>query len=79
MEQKINFKEDSEILKALGHPVRLKMMCGLISNNECNVNKIVEELKIPQSTVSQHLSVLKNSGIIAFPKGWSKNLLQGDK
>ena len=68
MAQEINFKDDSEILKALGHPVRLKMVCGLICNNECNVNKIVEELKIPQSTVSQHLSVLRNSGIIDYRK-----------
>jgi DNA-binding transcriptional ArsR family regulator len=64
----INFKNDSEILKVLGHPVRLKMVCGLIDNYECNVNKMVEELKLPQSTVSQHLAILKNKGIIAFRK-----------
>jgi len=59
----INYQKDSDILKALGHPVRLKIATGLI-NNECNVNKIVEKLKIPQSTASQHLGILKNRGII---------------
>lgn len=68
MGRSINYKEDSEILKALGHPVRLKMVVGLIDNYECNVNKMVEELKIPQSTVSQHLAVLKNCGIIDYRK-----------
>ncbi len=64
MSQEINFEKDSEILKALGHPIRLKMVSGLIKEDECNVNKIVDELKIPQSTVSQHLGILKSRGII---------------
>ncbi len=63
-----NYEEDSKILKALGHPVRLKIVMGLMNGNECNVNKIVDNLQIPQSTVSQHLKVLKISGIISFRK-----------
>ncbi len=51
-------------LKALGHPVRLKIAKGLFKDG-CNVNKIVEELKLPQSTISQHITILKNAGIIA--------------
>jgi ArsR family transcriptional regulator, arsenate/arsenite/antimonite-responsive transcriptional repressor len=68
LSKSINFEQDSNILKALGHPVRLKMIFGLIDNYECNVNKMVEELKLPQSTVSQHLAILKNKGIIACRK-----------
>lgn len=64
----IKFEKESEILKALGHPVRLKMVFGLIDNNECNVNEIVEGLKLPQSTISQHLSILKSRGIIVSRK-----------
>ena len=60
----MNFEKDSEILKALGHPIRLRMLCGLLLNNDCNVNKIVDELQLPQSTVSQHLGILRNKGII---------------
>jgi ArsR family transcriptional regulator, arsenate/arsenite/antimonite-responsive transcriptional repressor len=58
-----NFEEKSSKLKALGHPVRLKIAKGLLKDG-CNVNKIVDELKLPQSTVSQHLTILKNAGII---------------
>ena len=68
MKKKINYEENSEILKALGHPIRLRMIEGLIEKDECNVNKMVEELEIPQSTVSQHLAILKNRGIIVSRK-----------
>jgi DNA-binding transcriptional ArsR family regulator len=64
----INFEKDSEMLKALGHPVRLKILYGLISVDECNVNKIVENLNTPQSTISQHLGILKSRGIISPKK-----------
>jgi ArsR family transcriptional regulator len=53
----------SEKLKALGHPVRLKLVMGLMGN-ECNVTKICKGLNIPQATTSQHLAILKNKGII---------------
>jgi len=60
------FYKDSELLKALAHPIRLAIVKGLsVSENECNVNKIAESLKIPQSTVSQHLALLRNKGIIS--------------
>ena len=58
-----HFIDESEILKVLGHPVRLKIVAGLCSQ-ECNVKHIWECLGLPQATVSQHLSLLKNKGII---------------
>lgn len=58
-----NFKEKSEMLKTIAHPIRLEILSGLIKN-ECYVNEMQEKLKIPQSTVSQHLSVLRRQGII---------------
>jgi ArsR family transcriptional regulator len=61
----LNFEKDSEILKVLGHPLRLRIVAGLAEISECNVNNIVSKLKIPQSTASQHLGILKNRGIIA--------------
>lgn len=63
-----DYEKDSAMLKALGHPVRLKMVQGLLRGDECNVSKIVRQLKIPQSTASQHLKILKSSGIISFRK-----------
>lgn len=59
-----NLEREAEILKVLGHPIRLKIVAGLLSQS-CNVKKIWECLGLPQATVSQHLSLLKNKGIIA--------------
>ena len=58
-----NFSSEAEILKVLGHPIRLKIVAGLCAR-ECNVKHIWECLGLPQATVSQHLALLKNKGII---------------
>ena len=63
----MNYEKESELLKALGHPIRLRIVEGLL-DDECNVNKIMNILNIPQSTVSQHLGVLKNRGIVVARK-----------
>ena len=57
------YDRESEILKVLGHPIRLKIVAGLMSES-CNVKKIWECLALPQATVSQHLALLKNKNII---------------
>lgn len=59
-----DFERESEILKVLGHPIRLKIVAGLMSQS-CNVKKIWECLGLPQATVSQHLALLKNKNIIS--------------
>ena len=59
-----DFDRESEILKVLGHPIRLKIVAGLMSQS-CNVKKIWECLALPQATVSQHLALLKNKNIIS--------------
>ena len=59
--------KESELLKALAHPVRLKMVEGLLSK-ECHVDKMVQALGLPQSTVSQHLGILKSRGILEVRK-----------
>lgn len=58
-----NYEREAEILKVLGHPVRLRIVAGLMSQS-CNVKRIWECLELPQATVSQHLALLKNKGII---------------
>jgi ArsR family transcriptional regulator len=58
-----NFVDEAEILKVLGHPIRLKIVAGLCTK-ECNVKHIWECLGLPQATVSQHLALLKNKGVI---------------
>ena len=58
-----SYEAFSEMLKALAHPARLKIVSGLLKD-ECNVGEIQKRLGLPQSTISQHLRILKNAGII---------------
>ena len=60
----------AEIFKAIAHPIRLKIVCGLMTKDECNVSIMVDKLGIAQPTVSQHLNILKNAGIVTgYKKG----------
>jgi len=59
----LSYEQISEMLKALAHPARLKMVIGLLKD-ECNVAQIQKVLGLPQSTISQHLRILRNAGII---------------
>ncbi len=63
----MDYEKASEILKALGHPIRLKIVEGLL-HDECNVTKVMSILRIPQSTTSQHLTKLKQLGIVVARK-----------
>ena len=59
----VDYEKLSETFKALAHPARLKMVVGLI-RDECNVAQIQKALGLPQSTISQHLRVLRNANVI---------------
>ena len=52
------------LAKAIGHPARVQILRLLIRKNACVCGDIVEELPLAQSTVSQHLKVLKEAGLI---------------
>lgn len=52
------------VLKALGHPARLQIMQTLAQRESCVCGEIVEVIGLAQSTVSQHLKVLKQAGLI---------------
>lgn len=58
----------SELMKALGHPLRLKIVHGLLTKKGCNVNDMSAALNAPQPTVSQQLGILRRCGIIAPEK-----------
>ncbi len=51
--------------KALGHPARVHILRLLLSRDACYCGQFVEELSLAQATVSQHLKVLKEAGLIA--------------
>jgi DNA-binding transcriptional ArsR family regulator len=54
----------SEILRALAHPLRLKILEFIDQNDAINVNKIYNTLKLEQSITSQHLRILRLAGIV---------------
>lgn len=56
--------ELADLAKAVGHPVRVRILRLLLSRRACVCGEIVDELPLAQSTVSQHLKVLKDAGLI---------------
>lgn len=56
----------AERLKALGHPVRLAIVRALAERSCCCCADVCSRLPLAQSTVSQHLKVLKEAGLISF-------------
>ena len=50
--------------KALGHPARVQILRVLLASESCFCGEIVDQLTLAQATVSQHLKVLKEAGLI---------------
>jgi ArsR family transcriptional regulator, arsenate/arsenite/antimonite-responsive transcriptional repressor len=57
-------EELAALAKAIGHPARVQIMRLLVRREACICGDIVDELPLAQSTVSQHLKVLKDAGLI---------------
>ncbi len=60
----IDAEQTARFAKALAHPARIMILKLLAGRSACYCGNIVEELPLAQSTVSQHLKELKNSGLI---------------
>ena len=52
------------VFRALGNPARVRIVTELAKRNACVTGDLVDILPLAQSTVSQHLKVLKEAGII---------------
>lgn len=57
-------QELAALAKAVGHPARVQILRLLTRRDKCMCGDIVDELPLAQSTVSQHLKVLKDAGLI---------------
>jgi len=55
----------SELLKALSHETRLRIMC-LLNEGELSVTEIEKLISLPQATVSQQLARLRFDGLVTF-------------
>jgi len=54
-------------VKAIAHPLRLKILC-VLGDQEVSVQDIVEQVGTSQSNISQHLSILRDKGVLATRK-----------
>ncbi len=57
----------SRLLKAMSHPLRLKILCTL-GDREVSVQDIVGRVGTSQSNISQHLAILRDKGILTCRK-----------
>ena len=57
----------SRSLKAMSHPLRLKILCTL-GSQEISVQGIVDNVGTSQSNISQHLAILRDKGILSSRK-----------
>ncbi|WP_144509116.1 ArsR/SmtB family transcription factor, partial [Bacillus mycoides] len=58
----------AEVVRALAHPVRLKIVHQIIKKSSLNVSELQRYLAIPQPTVSQHLGRLKLNKVVAYER-----------
>lgn len=54
-------------VKAIAHPLRLKILC-VLGDQEVSVQDIVAQVGTSQSNISQHLSILRDKGVLATRK-----------
>ena len=57
-------EELAKLAWAVAHPARVRIVRLLIGRKACVCGEIVDEIALAQSTVSQHLKILKESGLI---------------
>jgi ArsR family transcriptional regulator len=67
MTREEDIERASRSLKAMSHPLRLKILCTL-GDEEVSVQEIVENVGTSQSNISQHLAILRDKGILSSRK-----------
>ncbi len=63
VEQADNIENAVRSLKVIAHPIRLKILC-VLKDSECTVQALEKYVGVAQATLSQHLSLLKDRGIL---------------
>jgi ArsR family transcriptional regulator, arsenate/arsenite/antimonite-responsive transcriptional repressor len=64
MESREADEELAALAKALSHPTRVRIVRMLVRRTTCVCGEIVADLPLAQSTVSQHLKILKEAGLV---------------
>lgn len=65
MTDQTDYNQVAQIFKALGNPIRLQIVENLLEEEKC-VNDIHDLLDVTQPNISQHLNILRFSGIVDF-------------
>lgn len=71
----LGFDEASSLLKALGHPLRLRLVCGLV-REPSSLSRIAGDLGSPISTVALHLGVLRRAGVLTEERNGAEILFR---
>jgi ArsR family transcriptional regulator len=69
------FDEAAGLLKALGHPLRLRLACGL-TREPSSLSRIAGDLGSPISTVALHLGVLRRAGVLTEERNGAEILFR---
>jgi ArsR family transcriptional regulator len=64
---KAQFEAQAAVIKSMAHPTRLFIVDRLAQGEKC-VHELTDMIEADVSTVSKHLSILKNAGIIRDEK-----------
>lgn len=65
MSEETDYRQGAQLFKALAHPIRLLIVENLIEEEKC-VNDIHDLVNVSQPNISQHLNILRFSGIVDF-------------
>jgi ArsR family transcriptional regulator len=60
----LDAEELAQLLKALAHPARIRLLQYLARHGECYFGDLSEVVELAPSTTSQHVKVLKDAGLV---------------
>ncbi|PEO00195.1 transcriptional regulator [Bacillus cereus] len=63
-----DYERSADILRVLGHSIRLQIIYKLIRTGPLNVSELWRTVELPQSTVSQHLNKLKLLKLVSYER-----------
>jgi len=79
IEKQEHVEQAARALKAMAHPLRLKILC-VLAGGELSVQDIVEAVGTSQSNISQHLGILRDKGVLLARKDANRVLYRvGDE
>jgi DNA-binding transcriptional ArsR family regulator len=67
IDQEEHIEQAARALKAMAHPLRLKILC-VLGEGESSVQDIVDRVGTSQSNISQHLAILRDKGVLKARK-----------